>query len=113
MENFKHKREISPNGKHATTYVKPIFYNKNYTLIGAKLEHGRTHQIRIHLSSIGHSLVGDTLYSQKSNLIDHTALICKKVSFFHPYLNKTLNFEIDYPNDFKNLLIVTGLKKTL
>lgn len=98
------KRIIAPDGKEASTFITPLKTFNNHTLISAKIIHGRTHQIRLHSSSAGHSLVGDEIYGQKSTLITHTALICKDVSFFHPYLNKQLHFEVDYPDDFKSLL---------
>lgn len=99
-----HKRILSERGQEAITHVTPISHGHNNTLISLQLEHGRTHQIRLHLSSIGHALIGDILYGEKSNLINHTALICKEVSFLHPYLNKELKFYVDYPNDFKETL---------
>ena len=103
------KRIISENGKEAKTFVFPINFNEDYSLVALKLEHGRTHQIRIHLSSTSHPLIGDELYGEKSDLISHTALICKEMSFFHPYLKKTLSFQIDYPKDFEELLKSTNL----
>lgn len=99
-----HKRIISADGKPASTMVRPLKHANNLTLISATLTHGRTHQIRLHLSSINHPLVGDTIYGEGSKLIDHSALICKKVSFNHPFLNKTLSFEVDYPSEFKSVL---------
>ncbi|MBO5394964.1 MAG: RluA family pseudouridine synthase, partial [Clostridia bacterium] len=101
-----HKREISPDGQAAKTFVTPLKLSKqqNISLIKLELEHGRTHQIRVHLSSIGHPLLGDELYGEKSELISHTALVCKEISFFHPYLNKTLSFEIDFPDDYLFIL---------
>lgn len=99
-----HKRIISDDGQEAITHITPISYKKDYSLLSITLEHGRTHQIRLHLSSIGHSLLGDELYGGKSNLINHTALICKKISFYHPYLEKELHFEVDYPDDFKQTI---------
>lgn len=98
------KRIISNLGKNATTFVHPIKSYSNFSLIELKLIYGRTHQIRVHLSSIGHPLLGDCLYGSPSNLIDHTALLCKKISFYHPFLNQVMTFEIDYPKDFKALL---------
>lgn len=98
------QRVIAEDGKSATTYVYPIKFNKHYSLIKLELVHGRTHQIRLHLSSINHPLLGDNIYGSLSTLINHTALICKNVSFFHPYLNKLLSFEIPFPNDFKDCL---------
>ncbi len=103
------KRIISDDGQEAITYVYPINSNEKYSLIQLKLVHGRTHQIRVHLSSINHPLVGDELYGNKSELIDHTALVCKEISFFHPYLNRKLHFSIEYPLDFKNLVTKTNL----
>ncbi len=102
------KRIISPDGAPATTFITPIKYNKNYSLIKLQLEHGRTHQIRVHLSSIGHPLIGDQLYGEKSEIINHSALICKKIVFFHPFIEKELTFEINYPQDMLSLI-----KKTL
>lgn len=98
------QRVIAEDGKPATTCVYPIKFNKHYSLIKLELVHGRTHQIRLHLSSINHPLLGDNIYGSLSTLINHTALICKNVSFFHPYLNKLLSFEIPFPNDFKDCL---------
>lgn len=107
-----HKREESNDGKEAITYVHPIKSfvlikdnkEKTVTLIKLNLSHGRTHQIRVHLSSIGHPLLGDEIYGEKSIYIKQTALICKEVSFYHPFLNKVLSFSIPYPNDFKDLI---------
>lgn len=98
------KRIVSDDGKEAKTIVFPLQYNEKYSLIELKIEHGRTHQIRLHLSSINHPLLGDEIYGKKSDEIPHTALICNKLSFFHPYLNKFLNFEVKFPSDFENLI---------
>lgn len=105
--NFnQHKRIISDCGKAATTSVVPIKYikNKDISLIQLTLQHGRTHQIRLHLSSIGHPLLGDCLYGQSSNLIEHAALICKAITLFHPYKQTDITLQVDYPQDFKELL---------
>lgn len=98
------KRIISPLGKEAKTYVEVIKSNENYSHIRLKLEHGRTHQIRVHLSSIGHPLVGDTIYGKSSDLISHTALICKTISLTHPKTNEKMLFEAEYSQSFKELL---------
>lgn len=95
------KRIISEDGKEAKTFVKPLKYNDKYSMIELKLEYGRTHQIRVHLSSIGHPLVGDELYGKKSEELSHTALVCNKMSFYHPYKEKNLSFEIPLPDDIK------------
>ena len=98
-----HKRIVSPEGKPAKTYVEPIKFNDKYSLIKLKLENGRTHQIRVHLSSVGHPLVGDCIYGNKSEFIDHTVLLCSEISFYHPFLNKTLTFKVPFPKDFEEL----------
>ena len=97
-----HKRIISENGKEATTFVYPISSNKEASLLKIKIKHGRTHQIRVHLSSIEHPLIGDEIYGQKSKLISHTALVCNEFSFYHPYASQNLYFSHPFPSDFKN-----------
>lgn len=97
------KRIISPNGKDACTYVYPIKHSPTHSLVKLKLIHGRTHQIRLHLSSIGHPLIGDEIYGNKSDLISHTALVCNEFSFFHPYRQETLNFTHPFPHDFQEV----------
>lgn len=100
------RRIISDDGQDAETIITPIKVNKdkNISLVSLKLIHGRTHQIRVHLSSISHPLLGDSVYGKESDLISHTALYCKKISFYHPYLNKTLEFEVPYEEDFKKIV---------
>ena len=98
------KRIVSPLGKPAKTFIKPIKNFNDKSLLEITLQHGRTHQIRVHLSHIGHPLLGDHIYGESSDQIDHSALICKKVSFTHPKNNLNLEFEVDYPSDFKNLV---------
>lgn len=99
-----HKRIISDDGQDAITHITPISSNKDCSLLSITLEHGRTHQIRLHLSSINHPLIGDELYGSKNELINHTALLCKEITFYHPYLQKELSFEVDYPEDLKKQL---------
>lgn len=98
------KRVISADGRSAKTFVTPIKPLNDATLVKIKLEQGRTHQIRVHLSSIGHPLIGDNVYGVKSNLISHTALICNKISFLHPFNNKQIELETTYPKDFIALI---------
>lgn len=95
-----HKRIISEKGKPAITYVTPISFDGENTLCKITLEHGRTHQIRVHLSSIGHALLGDTLYGIPSDKISHTALVCKEIELYHPIQKKTITLYCDFPNDF-------------
>jgi len=98
------KRTISKLGQEAITYVEPIANNDEFSHIRLKLKHGRTHQIRVHLSSINHPLIGDSIYGKASDLIDHTALVCKEISFNHPKDSSFLHLVAKYPFDFEKLL---------
>ncbi len=98
------KRAITSKGKSAKTHVNVIKNYNGYCLVKIKLEHGRTHQIRIHMSSIGHALLGDSLYGCKSQLISHTALVCKELSFIHPSTKQEISLCVPFPNDFINLI---------
>lgn len=83
----KRKRCITKKGQPAITHIKIIKEEKNATRIQCRLETGRTHQIRVHLSSIGHPLVGDPLYGQPAQrLYLHAA----KLTFFHPFLQQKI-----------------------
>ena len=98
------KRVVSEDGKSAKTFVTPIKKLNNSTLLSLKLENGRTHQIRVHLSHINHPLIGDEIYGKKSKFISHTALICDEISFLHPTTKKKINLKINFPKDFENLI---------
>ena len=98
-----HKREILPSGKPAITYVEPIHYDGKNTLCKMKLKFGRTHQIRVHLSSIGHALLGDSLYGNSSDKISHTALVCSEMDIYNPLSDKNINLKIDLPEDIKSV----------
>lgn len=67
------------------------------------LETGRTHQIRVHLSHTGHSIVGDSLYGKESDLISRQALHAYKVAFFHPTSKKKVEIISELPIDMKQI----------
>ena len=100
------KMAVNLNGKEARThyYVKERF--EKYTLIECRLETGRTHQIRVHLSYIGHPLVGDELYgSRKNNLgFQGQALHAYLLGFTHPLSGERLHFEAPLPEEFQKEL---------
>jgi len=68
------------------------------------LQTGRTHQIRVHSKYIGHPIVGDTLYGNKSSLISRQALLSYKVSFIHPITKELQEYTAPIPQDMKNLI---------
>jgi len=99
------ERCISDNGQKSITHYEVIDEFKDYTLVKCKLETGRTHQIRVHLSSIGHPLLGDTLYGNPSSLIHRQALHSYKIELIHPVSKEKLRFESDLPQDMKNIFL--------
>ena len=95
------ERCISENGQTAITHYEVLKEFNNYSLVKCSLKTGRTHQIRVHMSAIGHPLLGDSLYGSISDLINRQALHCYNLQFIHPVYNNDLNFFGDLPNDFK------------
>ena len=85
------KRRVSPTGQLAITHFKVLdtFPNKNRTLIQCQLDTGRTHQIRVHLSSIGHPISGDSLYGGKPEF-SRTALHAIRLEFVHPFTKENI-----------------------
>ncbi len=82
------------NGYHAVSHMelieKILYENEKLSLVKYSLETGRTHQLRIHSSYIGHPILGDTLYGTASNHISHQALHAYKVSFDHPISHRKI-----------------------
>jgi len=100
------KMDVVTLGKPAVTHFKVLERLKGYTLIEAKLETGRTHQIRVHMSHIGHSVVGDPLYgikNQKFNL-NGQALHAAVLGFMHPRTGEYMEFEAPIPKHMEKLL---------
>ena len=94
------------NGKPATTHVKVLERFGQYTYIECQLETGRTHQIRVHLSSINHPLVGDDVYGRKKEefKLQGQTLHAKVLGFIHPRTGEYMEFEAELPDYFKKLL---------
>lgn len=102
------KMAINKNGRNAITHYSVIENFKGYTLIEAKLETGRTHQIRVHMAYLGHPLVGDPVYGfkkQKFNL-NGQALHARTLGFIHPGTGKYVEFSSPIPEYFEKLLLL-------
>lgn len=81
------------NGEYACTHFKRVSYKDGYSLVSLKLETGRTHQIRVHMKSIGHPLPGDFLYNPDYSRIQRQALHSFKLAFRHPITGEQLAFQ--------------------
>ncbi len=92
------------NGKFAQTEYKTLFTFDDKSLLELSPVTGRTHQIRVHLASIGHPLLGDDLYGQKSNIISRQALHAYKIILIHPVTKQSLSITAPLPDDMKNIL---------
>lgn len=100
--HHKSRRRVSKTGQVAITNYE-VIEEKTYSKLLVKLETGRTHQIRVHLSHIGHPLLGDELYSGDMSKIKRVALHSYKVDFIHPVTNKKIELVKDVPFDLKKL----------
>ena len=117
------KQAVLMSGKEATTHYRAIDRFKSHTHVKAILETGRTHQIRVHLSHVGHSLIGDPMYGGrvrfpkkaseelKDALVNFTrqALHSKKLNLTHPISGEIMSWKAQLPDDMLRLLEV--LKK--
>ena len=94
------------NSKHAVTHYRVLERFGDYTLIECRLETGRTHQIRVHMTYIGHPLVGDPKYGPNNphfNL-DGQFLHAKILGFLHPTIGEYMEFSAPLPNVFEDVL---------
>lgn len=98
------ERTVTSDGDSAITHYDVVKEFNNLSLVHIVLETGRTHQIRVHFSHIGHPILGDTLYGSPSELINRQALHSYKLTFIHPVTKKVLSLEVPLPNDIKNII---------
>ena len=89
------------DAKPAITHYSVVKSTSTRSLLEVKIETGRQHQIRAHLSWLGHPIVGDERYGKKGGRM---GLHAKSLSFFHPKLKRVINLEVETPKDFKDLL---------
>lgn len=97
------RRRVSNTGDVAITHYEVIkhYAKENMTLVKLKLDTGRTHQIRVHMSHLGHPIVGDILYGGKQAGIHRQALHAEHIHFVHPFTNESIDVEIPWSDDIK------------
>ena len=97
---------LAEGGKDAVTHVRVIErFPSGYTLVRLRLETGRTHQIRVHLSHIGHPIVGDNLYDgEEPELISRQALHAERLCFRHPVTKEDLDIRAPWPADIEHAI---------
>ena len=100
------KMAVDKDGKNAVTHIKVIKRYNKYTLLKIKIDTGRTHQIRVHMSQIGHPVVGDEVYSNGKNEFNvkgqmlHSTIL----EFKHPITGKQMHLEAKIPEYFQEIL---------
>jgi 23S rRNA pseudouridine1911/1915/1917 synthase len=100
------RRRISETGDPAVTKYEVLERFPEHTLVRLRLETGRTHQIRVHLSSLGHPLAGDGLYGGNRKYIKRQALHGEKLMWTHPWTGERMSVKAPLPNDMGELLRV-------
>lgn len=104
--NFDRKKMCvtEKNSKNAVTDYVVINEFDRHSHIKLKLYTGRTHQIRVHLAYIGHSVLGDDVYGKQSDLCAGQCLHAKKIGFIHPITDNYMEFDSELPDYFKHVL---------
>ncbi len=98
------KRVVRDDGQRAVTNAYPLARNERYTLLRVIIETGRTHQIRVHMSFMGHPLAGDGLYGGDCSDIGRQALHCGEMELIHPVSEKKIITASPFPEDMENLV---------
>jgi|GEM_PF-12018 23S rRNA pseudouridine1911/1915/1917 synthase len=98
------RMEISGSGREATTHYRTLQHYKGYTMLEIKPETGRTHQIRVHLSSIGHPIAGDLIYGGKSTLLSRQFLHASTLEIKLPSSGILAEFSSPLPSDLAAVL---------
>jgi 23S rRNA pseudouridine1911/1915/1917 synthase len=92
-------------GKYALTHYKTIKRANGYSLVELKLETGRKNQIRVHMSDLGHPVLGDARYGCETDPLGRMALHAFKLCFYHPVTRELMEFETPYPSAFKSIML--------
>ncbi|MEC2109952.1 MULTISPECIES: RluA family pseudouridine synthase [Bacillus] len=98
------ERTVTPDGQKAVTHFYVTCAHDDMSSVTLQLETGRTHQIRVHMSYLGHPLCGDTLYGGTRRDIGRQALHSEHLSFIHPLTQENMTFHASLPQDMRELI---------
>ncbi len=100
------RRRVAKNGDQAITFYQLKKQFKNYALVELELKTGRTHQIRVHMSHLGHPLLGDVLYGgvAKVGPLKRQALHSSRIEMTHPITKELLEITVPLPTDMQKLI---------
>jgi len=104
------RRKVRSDGQPAITIYETLKKSNDYSLVRLELATGRTHQIRVHLSYLGHPIIGDTLYGKESPLIGRQALHSSDMVLPHPEGNGTIKLYAELPADIIRLAVELELE---
>lgn len=99
------ERTVDPSGQEARTDYETLLTRDGLSLVRLTLHTGRTHQIRVHMASIGHPLIGDDLYGSTYHDFARQALHSASLTFIHPITGQELRIHSSLPNDMTRLLM--------
>ena len=102
------KFAVRDGGKRAVTHLRPLAYSMDGSLVEVTLETGRTHQIRVHLSAIGHALAGDWLYGERNAA--RPMLHAAELEMTHPSTGQPLRVAAPLPGDFREEAARRGIR---
>ena len=103
------RRMVDENGQECVTHYRTIKSNERASFVELELETGRTHQIRVHMSAMGHPIFGDELYGGNMDFIERQALHCIELGFYSPRLEKEIRVKTKLHDDITELLMKLGL----
>ena len=103
------RRMVDENGQECVTHYRTIKSNERASFVELELETGRTHQIRVHMSAMGHPIFGDELYGGNMDFIERQALHCIQLGFYSPRLEKEISVKTKLHDDMTELLMKLGL----
>lgn len=106
-------REVGEGGKESRTHYEALGTDGEVSLVRLRLETGRTHQIRVHMSWLGHPLAGDTMYGTDEVLMPRHALHCAEMQFCHPITKEKIHLHSALPQDMMTCLKEHGLEDCL